>query len=118
MNIETFRGYCLAKAGVSEGFPFDDKTLVLKVVDKMFTLTSLEGDFRINLKCDPERAIELREQYPAVQPGYHQNKKHWNTIIVDGSIPDELLKQWIDHSYELVVAKLPKRVRETLNRIE
>ena len=105
MNIEEIREYCLCKKGVTESLPFDEDTLVFKVQDKMFALASLEGDLSINLKCNPEKAIELREQYPAVQPGYHMNKKHWNTIHSDGSIPDNEIFSWIDHSYNLVMKK-------------
>lgn len=114
MNIESFRHYCLQKNGVAESCPFGPDTLVFKVMDKMFTLTSLKGDFRINLKCLPEKAVQLRERYPAVQPGYHMNKKHWNTVYIDGSIEDELIKEWIDESYNLVVASLPLKIRERL----
>jgi len=115
MNIEDFREYCIAKPVVTEEFPFDEVTLVFKVANKMFALTSLDKEFSINLKCDPEYAIELREQYPAVQPGYHMNKKHWNTVYVDGSIRDELLCEWIDQSYDLIVRSLTKKVREENN---
>ncbi len=109
MNIEEFRDYCLSKKAVTEGFPFDETTLVFKVMGKMFALTDVEGEFKLNLKCDPEKAISLREKYPDhLLPGYHMNKKHWNTIIVDGSIPDKLLYEWIDESYDLIVASLPK----------
>lgn len=111
MNIETFRAYCLAKSHVGECFPFDETTLVFKVMGKMFALTDLVGPFRVNLKCNPDTAIMLREHYPCVKPGYHMNKKLWNTIEVDGSVSDALLKDWIDHSYELVVAGLPARLR-------
>jgi predicted DNA-binding protein (MmcQ/YjbR family) len=109
MNIEEFREYCLSKKGVTECFPFDETTLVFKVMGKMFALTDTEDEFSVNLKCDPERAIELREKYPAVQPGYHMNKKHWNTINVDGSVNDEILKAWIDDSYWLIANSLPKK---------
>ena len=109
MNIEEFRTYCLYKKGVSEDFPFDESTLVYKVKNKIFALTDLEGDFRINLKCEPQYAIELREEFPAVIPGYHMNKKHWNTIIIDGSITDNKLQKLIDHSYDLVAASLSKK---------
>lgn len=112
MNIEEFREYCLAKAMVTEAFPFDEVTLVFKVAGKMFALTSLDKAFSINLKCNPEKAIQLREQYPAVQAGYHMNKKHWNTIVIDGSVSVEVLKQWIDHSYDLVVAGLTRKLRD------
>jgi predicted DNA-binding protein (MmcQ/YjbR family) len=112
MNIEEFRDYCLSKPALTEGFPFDETTLVFKVAGKLFSITDVEAPFSINLKCDPQRALELREQYPAVLPGYHMNKQHWNTVEMDESIPDCLIMEWIDHSYELVVAKLPKAVRE------
>lgn len=112
MNIEEIRKYCLSKKNTSDGFPFDDVTLVFKVCGKMFALTNLDGETTINLKCDPEKAIELRENYSTVIPGYHMNKKHWNTIILDGSVSKKLILEWIDHSYELVVASLPKSKRE------
>ncbi|MBE9480273.1 MAG: MmcQ/YjbR family DNA-binding protein [Bacteroidetes bacterium] len=115
MNIEDIREYCLCKKGVTESLPFDEDTLVFKVLDKMFALASLEGDLSINLKCNPEKAIELREQYPAVQPGYHMNKKHWNTVMIDRSVSDKLVKQWIDDSYKLVVSKLTKKQKEKLS---
>ncbi len=111
MNIEEYRSYCLAKKGVTEEFPFDNETLVFKVTGKMFALTNVSTFASINLKCDPEKAVELRDQYPAVLPGYHMNKKHWNTILLDGSIPSKLLQNWIDESYIRVVNALPKRER-------
>ena len=114
MNIEELRIYCLSRPAVTESFPFDETTLVFKVMNRMFALTDLEGDFTINLKCDPEKAFELREQFACVQPGYHMNKKHWNTIYIDGSVDDNLLYEWIDHSYELVVQKLPGKDRKKL----
>jgi predicted DNA-binding protein (MmcQ/YjbR family) len=116
MNIEEFREFCLSKKGVTESFPFDETTLVFKVIGKMFALTDTEDDFSINLKCDPEKAIELREKYPSVQPGYHMNKKYWNTIYIDGSIGDGELKSLIDDSYNLVVRSLPKMDRLKLGR--
>jgi predicted DNA-binding protein (MmcQ/YjbR family) len=112
MNIEEFREYCLTKKSVTESFPFDETTLVFKVANKMFALTDTHDDFSINLKCDPEKAIELRERYPAVIPGYHMNKRLWNTVRVDGSISDDILYQWIDDSYDLIVESLPKKKRE------
>lgn len=115
MNIEDFRRYCLAKKGVTEEFPFGETTLVFKVMGKMFALTSLDGPFSMNLKCDPELAVELREQHPAVLPGYHMNKRHWNTILVDGSISNKLLQEWVDHSYNLVVSQLPKSLKNKLS---
>ncbi len=112
MNIESFRAYCLSKKAVTESFPFDESTLVFKVANKMFALTSLESiELRINLKCDPEYALELREQYPNIIPGYHMNKKHWNTVIYTGHMRRELLQSLIDHSYNLVVNSLTKKVR-------
>lgn len=116
MNIEEFRTFCLKKPMVTESFPFDETTLVFKVAGKIFAMTDLEGGFSINLKCDPERAIELREQYPCVLPGYHMNKKHWNTVVVDGSVNDSMLRSWIDHSYDLIVAGLPKKVRDEFKK--
>ncbi|OJW32312.1 MAG: MmcQ-like protein [Sphingobacteriales bacterium 46-32] len=103
MHIESLREYCLSKPGTEETFPFGPDTLVYKVNGKIYLLVGLdEQPARFNVKCDPDKAIELRDEYPAVLPGYHMNKKHWNTIILDGSITDRLLKEWIDHSYELV----------------
>ena len=111
MNIEIIREYCLSKKGVTEEFPFDETTLVFKVAGKMFVLTDLTGDLSLNLKCDPERAIELREQYPAILPGYHMSKKHWNTVMIDGTLSNTLIYQLIDESYERVVEKLPKKIQ-------
>jgi len=114
MNVETVRNYCIKKKGVTESFPFDDVTLVLKVMGKMFALVGLGENPSLNLKCDPELAIELREQYTAVLPGYHMNKKHWNTIKLDGSVPAGKIEEWMDHSYDLVVARLPLSVSKNL----
>lgn len=115
MNIEEYRDFCLSLPGVTEGFPFGEDTLVMKVRDKMFTLASLES-FTFNVKCDPEKATELREKYPEVLPGYHMNKTHWNTIIPNGSANDNLLKEWITDSYKLVIFKLPLKDRTELLR--
>ncbi len=114
MNIEDLRVFCLALPHTSEGFPFDEDTLVFKVAGKMFCLASLQASDRINLKCDPELALQLREQYPCVLPGYHMNKKMWNTVILDGSVPRKTLEQWIMHSYNQVVAGLPKKTQNEL----
>lgn len=113
MDIESLREYCLSKPAVEETLPFGPDTLVYKVSGKVFLLTGLDSEnFRFNVKCDPDLALELREQYACVQPGFHMNKKHWNTIYVDGSVPGQQLRKWIDHSYQLVVDSLPKKLRE------
>lgn len=114
MNIEELRMYCLSKPETTESFPFDENTLVFKVCGKMFALTDLEGPLSINLKCNPEKAVELREHYSSVLPGYHMNKRLWNTVLIDGTIDDRLIREWIDHSYNEVVKKLPKKDRERL----
>lgn len=115
MNIEDLRLYCLEKKEVTESFPFDDTTLVFKVLGKMFALVNLDDDQSLNIKCDPEKAILLREHYDEVLPGYHMNKKLWNTIILNGTISDNLLKEWIDDSYDLVVENLPKKLKQKLH---
>lgn len=117
MDIEKVRKHCLKKKGVTEEFPFDQDTLVFKVMNKMFCLTNLTEDYGINLKCDPELAVELRERYDSVTPGYHMNKTHWNTIALDGSIPDKEILSWIDHSYEIVVNGLTKKDRDELRKL-
>ncbi len=114
MNIEEYREYCLSKPGVSEGFPFDNKTLVFKVMGKMFALTDIDEFEGINLKCDPDYAIELREKYEGVIDGYHMSKKHWNTIKTGSDVPDKTLYHLINHSYELVVSKLTKKEKKEL----
>ena len=114
MNIEELREYCIKKPGVTEEFPFDETTLVFKVMGKMFALTDLEDQFSVNLKCAPEDCIELRESYRSVVPGYHMNKKHWNTVYIDGTIPDDFIYEWIDNSYDLVVKNLTKKQQADL----
>lgn len=114
MNIEDFRTYCLSRKGVTESFPFGPQTLVFKVMGKLFVLCDVDEFKSFNAKCDPQRVIELRERYSGILPGYHMNKKHWNTILTDGSVPDELMRELVDHSYELVFAGLPKSVRESV----
>jgi predicted DNA-binding protein (MmcQ/YjbR family) len=110
MNIESLREYCLSKPGAEETLPFGPDTLVYKVGCKAFLLTGLDSEaFRFNVKCDPDKAIELREEFPCVLPGWHMNKKHWNTIVVDGSVSAKQLKEWIDHSYDLVASRLPRK---------
>ena len=117
MNIEEFRDYCLAKPGTSEDTPFGPDVLVLKVMGKIFALTGIDTFDYINLKCDPKYAIQLREEYEGlIRPGYHMNKKLWNSVDTNGSIPDRKIKHLINHSYELVVSKLPKKVREELSK--
>lgn len=110
MNVEEIRNYCIAKPNVTESFPFDNDTLVFKVVDKMFLLMSLEKQpVSINAKCNPDKAIQLREQFPNhIFPGYHMNKIHWNTVVVDEFLGWQMVKELIDSSYELVVKSLPK----------
>ena len=103
MNIEQLRQYCISKADVEEGFPFGETVLVFKVNGKMFLLLPLDTDgLQFNVKCDPEKAIELRSEFPCVKPGFHMNKTHWNTVYVDGTVSDKLIKEWIDDSYELI----------------
>jgi predicted DNA-binding protein (MmcQ/YjbR family) len=111
MNIEEFRDYCLDKTGVTEDMPFGENTLVFKVGGKIFALTDINSFASVNLKCNPERAVELRDQFAFITPGYHMNKKHWNTVLLDSSLSNTLLKELIDHSYGLVYAGLPKLVK-------
>jgi predicted DNA-binding protein (MmcQ/YjbR family) len=115
MNVEELREYCLSLKGTTECFPFDDLTLVLKVQGKMFALIPLSTtETSISLKCDPELAITLREEYEAVVPAYHFNKKHWNTVYIDNHLTRKLICEWIEHSYNLVVAGLPLKLRQKL----
>lgn len=116
MNIEEFRDYCIQKKGVTEEFPFDKNTLVFKVMGKMFALADMDLFESINLKCDPERAVELREQFQGVLPGYHMSKIHWNTVLVDADVSDKLLFQMIDDSYHLVAKSLTKKLKEELEK--
>lgn len=117
MNIEELREYCLTLKGATEDFPFNETTLVFKVGNKMFCFTDLEDKFAITLKNEPEKNIELREQFSAVRPGYHTSNKHWNTIDVDGTIPDNMLKDLIDESYDLVVLKLTREEKQKLRSL-
>jgi predicted DNA-binding protein (MmcQ/YjbR family) len=114
LNIEEIRDYCLAKAGVTEGLPFGEDTLVFKVGEKLFLLTSISDGTSFNVKCDPEMAIELREHHPEVQPGYHMNKKHWNTVYTNGGLSRKQLCDMIDQSYDLVFNSLPKNIRAAI----
>lgn len=123
MNIEDIRTYCLAKAASSEDLPFDEVTLVFKVGaddrTKMFGLLNIDRrPHSINLKCDPERAVELRERYNGIAPGWHMNKKHWNTVQLEEDVPDDLLKELVDHSYDLVVTSLPKKTKDIIAQIK
>ncbi|MEN8194627.1 MAG: MmcQ/YjbR family DNA-binding protein [Bacteroidota bacterium] len=117
MDIENLRKYCLNKTGTSESLPFDETTLVFKVMSKIYCLLNMQPPFSINLKCDPEKAVELREQFDEVQPGYHMNKKHWNTIFLNGEIKDSQITQWINDSYNLVVTGLSKKEKEELAKL-
>lgn len=122
MNIEELRDFCIAKKGVTEEFPFDSDTLVFKVMGKMFALTSLakweKGEMSINLKCNPEKAIELRENYENIYAGYHMSKKHWNTVNVNsGDVSDDFLRELINHSYDLVVNGLTKKLKAELENL-
>jgi len=115
MHIDEFRLYCMNKKGVTESFPFDNSVLVFKVLGKMFALCNVDQYEGFNLKCDPQRAIELREEYPdLIRPGYHMSKKHWNTVSAEG-LSAVLQKELIDHSYELIVSSLPKKKQAELN---
>jgi predicted DNA-binding protein (MmcQ/YjbR family) len=122
MNIENFYDYCLSKKGVTEHFPFDEDTLVFKVGGKMFALSSLsqweKGEPSVNLKCDPERALELRAQYEGIEPGYHMSKQHWNTVAVNSGVDGQLLKDLITHSYDLVLNSLSKKLQAEINQID
>lgn len=114
MTLEQFRAHCMKKPGFSEDFPFGPETLVFRVAGKIFALMDADAFASANLKCDPERAIELRERYEGIVPGYHMNKQHWNTVSADGSVPSKLLLELADHSYDLVRASLSKKLREGL----
>jgi len=114
LNLEEIRDYCLAKPGVTEGLPFGEDTLVFKVGEKLFLLTSISVGTQFNVKCDPELAIELRERYSEVRPGFHMNKKHWNTVHTNGSLSRKQIIDMIDHSYMLVLHSLPKKVQEEI----
>ena len=118
MDIEKIREYCLSKPGTTESLPFGDTTLVFKVMNKIYCLLSIDSPFSMNLKCDPENAIELREEFEEVLPGYHMNKKHWNTINLEGRLKPKLIEKWIDASYDLVVNRLTKKVKQQLIELQ
>jgi predicted DNA-binding protein (MmcQ/YjbR family) len=117
MDIEIIRDYCLKKKGVTEGFPFGEGTLVFKVINKLFCLSNLEPPISINIKCEPEKALELREKYEGVIPGYHMNKKHWNTVEINSDIPGKEVLSWIDDSYNLVVKGLTQKDKNELSSL-
>lgn len=116
MNIEELRNYCLSKPATTESFPFDDVTLVFKLANKIFALIGIDNtELSINLKCEPNKAIELRQQYNSILPGYHMNKKHWNTVMINGELHPDLVFDLIDHSYDLIKNSLPKKTQQQLN---
>lgn len=118
MNIEEFRNYCLSKKGTEEAFPFDEVTLVFKVMGKMFALTGLDAEeFKVNLKCDPDYAIELREEYVDIIEGWHMSKKHWNTVYFENGLDIKFLCELIDHSYDMVVRNMKKTDQEFLKNL-
>ncbi|MCG1036019.1 MmcQ/YjbR family DNA-binding protein [Polaribacter sargassicola] len=122
MHIEQLRDFCIAKKGVTEHFPFDESTLVFKVMNKMFLLTGLtnweKGEAKVNLKCNPEKAIELREEFEGISAGFHMNKKHWNTVLLNTSdVSDDLVIELINHSYDLVVKGLTKKLQKELEEL-
>lgn len=117
MNVEQFRDYCISKPGVTEGFPFGEPALVFKVMNKVFVIVDIDAFDFVNLKCDPDLAIELRETYSCVKPGYHMNKKHWNSVYFDGTVADEQIFEWVDLSYNLVASSLTKRDKEALKNL-
>lgn len=119
MNVEDLRFHCIQKKGVTEEFPFDEVTLVFKVMGKMFALIGLERpEASINLKCDPDRALDLRDEYDDIIPGFHMSKKHWNTVYTERGLEDDLIKELIDHSYDLVVSKLTKKLKKELELLQ
>ncbi|MCC5935989.1 MAG: MmcQ/YjbR family DNA-binding protein [Lunatimonas sp.] len=114
MDIQAFRSYCLAKPGATEDTPFDEDTLCFRVGGKIFAIIDIEQFQSVNLKCLPEQAEEIRAEHPSVSPGYHMNKKHWNTVPFDGTVKDSDIFTWVDHSYGLVFGSLPKKIQATL----
>lgn len=117
MDLETVREYCLKKKGVTESLPFGEDTPVYKVMSKIFLIANINPPVSINIKCDPEKAVELREHYSAVTPGYHMNKMHWNTILLENNIPNKYILEWIDDSYNLIVDGLKKLEKEKLFKL-
>jgi predicted DNA-binding protein (MmcQ/YjbR family) len=118
MDIEQLRDYCISKKAAEECFPFNETTLVFKVMGKMFLLADIDSKpVEFNIKCDPEIAIQLREKYDCVRPGFHMSKTHWNTVVCNGSVPPKTIKQWIDHSYDEVVKGLTRKLRQELESL-
>jgi predicted DNA-binding protein (MmcQ/YjbR family) len=118
MDLEAIRNHCLIKPAVTESLPFDEDSPVYKVKNKIFLIMSLTEPFSINVKCDPELAVELREKYSFIIPGYHMNKTHWNTVLLEHNVTDKLIKEMIDNSYDLIVAGLPKKIQKELEESE
>ncbi len=118
MDLIGFRDYCLSKPGTSEDTPFDENTLVFRVMGKIFAITDIENFEFVNLKCNPDRAAELRHEHDEIRPGYHMNKKHWNSVYTTGSLPDKQILELADHSYDLIVSSLPKKLKEELNQLK
>ena len=118
MDVEFFRNYCISKLGVTESFPFDDKVLVFKVGNKMFALANIVEFEKVNLKCNPEKALELRAQYDEIKPGYHMNKQHWNSVFVNGRLGLNEITELIDDSYNLIVASLSNKLKNELRATE
>ena len=114
MTLTDLQAYCATKSGVSWDTPFGPDVLVFRVAGKIFALAPIDAFVSVNLKCDPEKAIDLRERYDGIKPGYHMNKQHWNTVEVTGTVPHKLILELVDHSYELIRASLPKKLRDTL----
>ena len=112
MYLDELREYCLSKKGTTEDTPFGPETLVFKVMNKIFAITGIDEYEFVNLKCDPEYAIELRERHAGIKPGWHMNKHHWNSVMTDGTVPENLFKELVDHSYDLIVKSLPKKVQK------
>lgn len=115
ITLDEIRHHCLKKEKVTEDLPFDESTLAFRIGGKIFLLTDIDAEIlSINLKCDPQKAIELRDNYPEIRPGYHMNKRHWNTVLCEGDLPRTMILELIDHSHELVLASLPRKLRQEI----
>ncbi len=115
ITLEEIRNHCLKKEKVTEDLPFDVSTLAFRIGGKIFLLTDIDAEIlSINLKCDPQKAIELRDNYPEIRPGYHMNKRHWNTVLCEGNLPRTMILELIDHSYGLVLASLPRKLKQEI----